>query len=160
MARLVELDGGAGMVGVLRRADGTQHRFTGVQILGVLGAHEVKVESGKCCDDPVNGFCFRADTGRKFGQDAAHLVTFGQLQFVPAVVQFNHCQGFHKESGTGGGRIMHDGLQFAFELGAQRDDVTPIALGDDGFLQDGLVRGISNDAFEPREQAVVRDLDL
>jgi len=55
---------------------------------------------------------------------------------------------------------MHNGLQFALELGAQGDDVTPIALGDDGFLQNGLVGGIPNDAFEPGEQAVVRDFNL
>ena len=96
----------------------------------------------------------------QLGQDAAFLVAFGQLQLVPGVVQLHHRQRLHEQRLPGGGLVVDDRADAALEIGAQRDDVAPVALRDDLLLQDGCVFGVVDQAFQPAEQALVRHAHL
>ena len=78
-----------------------------------------------------------ADLRGELGQDAALLIPLGQLQLADFVVQLHHRQRLDEERRAGGRLVVDDGLDLALELGAQRDDVAPVALGDDRFLQLG-----------------------
>jgi hypothetical protein len=74
--------------------------------------------------------------GRKLGQDAPHL-----RPAPPAAARGTGCsdpppQRLDEQGGPGGGLVVHDRAQLAFELGAQRHHIAPIALGDERFLQD------------------------
>ena len=55
---------------------------------------------------------------------------------------------------------MDDGFDAAFELGAQRDDVAPVALGDDALLQHGRGARVVDHALQAGHQALVRNFDL
>ena len=95
---------------------------------------------------------------REFGQDAAFLVACGQFQFTDFIVELHDRQRLDEERGTGGGLVVHDRLDLALELGAERDHVAPIALGDDRFLQ--LVSGVGQISLQARHQPVVGDSQL
>jgi len=66
MARFEQLDDRSRVVGVLRWADGTQQRFAGVQVLGVFGAHKVKIKLCQSVDDAADSFSLCANPGGKF----------------------------------------------------------------------------------------------
>ena len=53
---------------------------------------------------------------------------------------------------------MHHRLDAPLEFGAQRDDVAPVTLGDDGFLQHGRGLAVGDVLLQPGHHAVVRDL--
>jgi len=55
---------------------------------------------------------------------------------------------------------MYDRFHPALELGSQGDDIAPVALGDNGFLQHGLRAAVADHAFQARKQTVMGDLDL
>jgi len=157
---MVQLDGCAGMVSLAGILHGNQHRLYRSQIFGIFGAAQRQVQ---LCQGIHQQGKFRgmlSNGVRQTCQDAPFLVPFGKLQFMPAVVQFHHHQWFHEQSLPGGGLIVNDGAQPALKISPQRDDVTPVALGDDAFLQDGGILGVIDNPLQAAEQPFVRHLDL
>jgi len=61
MAGIVEFYSRAGVAAITRRGDRAQDGFAGVQIFGVLGAHQAVVEARQGGDDVVDGFGFSAN---------------------------------------------------------------------------------------------------
>ena len=67
--------------------------------------------------------------------DPPFLIAFLQLQFAHGIIQLDDRQWLHKQGRTTRRLIVDYGFDLSLEFGAQWDDVTPIALGDDGFLK-------------------------
>ena len=119
-----------------------------------LGEDEVQVPQR------LDGLPQRAGLGsddvRQLAQDAADFLFFGQLRLAPLVVQLYHRQRLDEQGGAAARLIVHQPGYPALELGAQRNDVAPLALGDDRFLQVGLVRARGHDPLQAFQQAAMR----
>ena len=112
-----------------------QQRLAGVHLLGVLGLGKGQVELGQRFDTVDDLLRCDSHLRGQLGQHAAHFVAFGELQFALGVVQLDDRQRFDEQGRAAGGLVVDDGLDLPLELGAQRDDVAPVALGDDRVLQ-------------------------
>ena len=100
------------------------------------------------------------DFPREFSQDAAFFIAFVELELAVFVVQVYHAEGFDKKRRTGGGLVVDDGFDFAFEVRAEGDDVTTITGGDEVVLEVGGDVGVAQHALHPGEQAVVDDAEF
>ena len=97
---------------------------------------------------------------REFRQNAAFLVAFLELQFAHFVVGFHDGDRLDEERRAAGTLVVDDGLDAPLEFRAQGEDVTPVALGDDGFLQHGGGARVGDVFLQARHQAVMRGADL
>ena len=84
------------------------------------------------------------------------LLIFRQLRLAPAVVQIHHSQRLDEQRGAAARLVMHQARDAPLELGAQRDNVAALALGDDRFLKIGRIGGRSHDALQALHQRAVR----
>ena len=134
MARVLELDGAAG-VRQRRIAETDQFRRGGEQSVGVLGFGESQIEQGQRFDGAHDEFGLAPDEIAQFAQDAPDFVFLFKLQFAPRIIEFDGGQWLDEECRAAGALIVDDAGDTAFELGAQRDDVTPVPLRDQDFLQ-------------------------
>ena len=159
MARLVEADGAAGMSWRPRLVL-DQHRFAGAQVFGVFGAAEGEVEACHGIHQAVDQLVVVADQVGQLGQDAAFFLALGQLQLVPGVVGLDDGDWLDEECGSRGGLVVDDGAHLALELGAQWDDVAPVALGHQRVLQHGGDFGVADHALQAVHQAFVGDVHL
>jgi len=153
-------DGAAGVFPAPDIAIGHQHRFNRVQVFSILGAHQGQIQLSQGFHNRVQLCGMLAHLRRQRRQDAAFFVALGQLQLMPAVVQFHHHQRLHKQGLPGGGLVVDDGAQPPLEVCAQRDHIAPVALGDDLLLQDRLILGVVDHPLQPAEQPLVRHFEF
>ncbi len=100
------------------------------------------------------------DFKAKFGEDAVFFVALVELELAVFVVEVHNADGFHEEGGPGGGLVVDDGFDFAFEVGAEGDDVAAIAGGDEVVLQVGRDVGVVEHPLHPGEEAVMDDAEF
>ena len=158
MARLIQSDGAAGVIFRRRAAKIDQLGLGGAQIIGIARAHQRKIDLGQRRHVLLNGFSLAAHMRRKLLENTALFIALGKLQLMPAVIQLHHRQRLNENCGAGGRLIVHDGAQPAFEIGAQWNDIAPVALRDDLLLQHGGHFGIVNIPLETSQQPLVGHL--
>ena len=112
-----------------------QQRLAGVDLLGILGLGKGQVQLGQRFDAGDDLAGRDADLRGQFRQHLAHFVAFGQLQFAEGVVHLDDRQRFDEQGRAARRLVVDDGLDLSLELGAQRDDIAPVALGDERILQ-------------------------
>ncbi len=142
------------------RVEVVQSRFGGAEGVGVFGFGEGQIEFGQRVHGVADARRLFADQFAQFGQDAADFFFLFELQLPPGVVEFHRRQRFDEQRRAGGGLIVHDAAQFAFEFGFERDDVSPGALGDERFLQIGRIAVAIENGLQFLQKAVVGDFEV
>ena len=137
-----------------------QHWCASVNLLRVFCFGKGQVEHGQVLDAVGQVPSMFADLCREFAQHAQFLVALGQVEFADGVVEFDHRQRLDEQGCTGGRLVVDHRLDAPFELRTQGDDVAPIPLGDDGFLQHGRGRAVGDVLLQLGHQTVVRDFLL
>ncbi|MPM54777.1 hypothetical protein SDC9_101557 [bioreactor metagenome] len=107
---------GAGMMFIFGGMDGMQNRLTGFEVLGIFSAHEGKIKLCQGSHNARDGFRFSTHPAGKISQNAADLIAFFKLQFVPAIVQLHHGNGLHKKGGARRRLVVNNGFEPAFKF--------------------------------------------
>ena len=79
-----------------------------------------------------------------------------QLGLTPPVIEIHYGKRLDEQSRAAAGLVMNQAGDAPFELGAQGDDVTALALGDDRLLQKGRVGWGVDDASQIFQQSAMR----
>ena len=98
MAGLVQPDDAAGMVRPTFAFQRFKHGFGGVQVLGILGAHQRQVNARQGINQQVMLLGNRPNLVGNLSQDTPYFIPFSQLQLVPLVVQVHNHQRLNKQS--------------------------------------------------------------
>lgn len=134
-----------------------QTGFGAREVLGIFPLRKRQIKIGDGFDKPGQFFGVGGDFVTKFGENAVFFVALVELELAVFVVEVHDADGFHEEGGPGGGLVVDDGFDFAFEVGAEGDDVTTIAGGDEVVLQVGRDVWVVEHPLHPGEEAVVDD---
>ena len=89
-------------------------------------------------------------------QDALDFVLFVQDQRAPAIGHVDHGQRLDEQRCAAGRLVMDDAGHLPARLGADRDDVAAVALGDHRVLHGVAERRGRHDLAHARHQPIVR----
>ena len=137
-----------------------QSGFRGVQCIGIACLGQCQVELGQGFYSPGQLFGQASHQDRQLGQNALDLFLLLDLELTQAIGHLYDRQGFDKESGTAGRRVMNNARDPPLEVGLDGDHITPTSLRDQRFLQIAGVAGIGNDPVQFVQQALVRCAQL
>ena len=96
---------------------------------------KITSSSASASTAPDDGLRIGGDEIGQHPQHAIDFVLFAHLQFAHLIVEFHRRERLDEQRRAAGRLIVHDALNAAFEVGLDRNDVTPAALRDDGLLQ-------------------------